>query len=168
MRAIRVELEGSEPEILLTSLMDRDLYPCNIFKELYHLRWTTEENYKIAKCRIEIENFSGKSVESVYQDFHAKVFSMNLAFALTHQAKEVAAKSCKKKKHVYRINAVQALSKMKDSLVLLFFRFNIMDLLHKLFDLFVATTEPVRPNRKYHRKHAVQKRGFYVCYKPVR
>lgn len=168
VRAIRVELEGSEPEILLTSLMDRDLYPCNIFKELYHLRWTTEENYKIAKCRIEIENFSGKSVESVYQDFHAKVFSMNLAFALTHQAKEVAAKSCKKKKHVYRINTVQALSKMKDSLVLLFIRFNIMDLLHKLFDLFIATTEPVRPNRKYHRKHAVQKRGFYVCYKPVR
>jgi len=107
-------------------------------------------------------------VESVYQDFHAKVFSMNLAIALTHQAKEVAAKSCEKKKYAYRINVVQALSKMKDSLVLLFFRLNIMDLLHQLFDLFVATTEPVRPNRKFHRKHTVQKRGFYVCYKPVR
>ena len=137
-------------------------------KERYHLRWTKEKNYKIAKCHIEIENFSGKSVESVCQEFHTKVFSINLAVALTHHAKEVAAKSCEKKKYAYRINVVQALSKMKNSLVLLFFRLHIMDLLHQLFDLFVATTEPVRPNRKYHRKHAVQKRGFYVCYKPVR
>ena len=168
VRAIRVELDGQEPEILLTSLMEKDVYPGNVFKELYHLRWATEENYKTAKCRIEIENFSGKTVESVYQDFHAKIFPMNLAAALTHQAQDVVTKQCETKKHRYRINVAQAISKMKDSLVLLFIRSNILELLHKLFDLFTATTEPVRPNRKFPRKHSVQKRGLYVCYKPVR
>jgi hypothetical protein len=168
VRAIRVELAGGETEILLTSLMDKGIYSCEIFKELYHLRWTTEENYKTAKCRIEIENFSGKSVESVYQDFHAKVFSMNLTASMTHPAQDVIAEQCEKKKYTYRVNVTQALSKMKDSLVLLFIRSNIMELLNKLFDLFITTTEPVRPGRKYPRKHGVQKRGFYPCYKPIR
>jgi len=161
VRAIRVELAGGETEILLTSVMDKDLYPCEIFKELYHLRWTTEENYKTAKCRIEIENFSGKSVESVYQDFHAKVFAMNLTATMTHPAQDIIAGQREQKKYAYRINVTQALSKMKDSLVLLFIRSNIMELLNKLLDLFIATIEPIRPGRKYPRKHSVQKRGFY-------
>ncbi|MFZ2398423.1 MAG: IS4 family transposase [Smithella sp.] len=168
VRAIRIELASGETEILLTSLMDKDLYPHEIFKELYHLRWTVEENYKTAKCRIEIENFSGKSVESVYQDFHAKVFAMNLTAAMTHPAQDVISGQCEQKKHLYRINVTQALSKMKDSLVLLFIRSNIMELLSKLHCLFIATIEPIRPGRKYPRKHSVQKRGFFPCYKSIR
>lgn len=168
LRVIRVELEGGETEILITSLMDKNLYPHETFKELYHFRWTAEENYKIAKCRIEIENFSGKSVESVYQDFHAKVFAMNLTAAITHPAQDIIAGESKQKKYAYRINVTQALSKMKDSIVLLFKRSNIMEILNKLFDLFIMTIEPVRPGRKYPRKHSVQKRGFYPCYKPIR
>lgn len=168
VRAIRIELDNGETEILLTSLMDKDLYPDEIFKELYHLRWTTEENYRIAKCRIEIENFSGKSAESVYQDFHAKVFALNLTAAMTHPAQNVISSQCDQKKYPYRINFTQALSKMKDSIVLLFVRFNIMELLNKLHSLFIATIEPIRPGRKYPRKHTVQKRGFNPCYKPIR
>ena len=166
VRAIRIELDNGETEILLTSLLDKDLYPHEIFKELYHLRWTVEENYKTAKSRIEIENFSGKSVESVYQDFHAKVFAMNLTAALTHPAQDCIAGQ--QKKYAYRINFTQALSKMKDSIVLLFKRPNIMELINKLFDLFISTIEPIRPGRKYPRKQRVQRRGFYPCYKPIR
>jgi hypothetical protein len=57
---------------------------------------------------------------------------------------------------------------MKDALVLLFIRSNITELLSKLLNLFIATTEPVRPGRKYPRKHSVQRQGFYPCYKPIR
>lgn len=168
LRAIRVDLDNGETEILLTSLMDKDLYPHEVFKELYHLRWTVEENYKTAKCRIEIENFSGKSAESVYQDFHAKVFTMNLTAAITHPAQDVIASENGQKKYAYRINVTQALSKMKDSIVLLFIRSNIKELLNKLLDLFISTIEPIRPGRKYPRKYSVQRKGFYPCYKPIR
>ncbi len=168
LRAIRLDLDNGETEILLTSLMDKDLYPHEVFKGIYHLRWTVEENYKTAKCRIEIENFSGKSVESVYQDFHAKVFTMNLTAAISHPAQDVIASENEQKKYAYRINVTQALSKMKDSIVLLFIRSNLKELLNKLIDLFISTIEPIRPGRKYPRKHSVQKRGFYTCYKPIR
>jgi len=126
-----------------------------------------EENYKTAKCRIKIENFSGKSVEFVYQGFHAKVFAMNLTAAITHPAQDIVAGESKQKKYVYRISVTQVLSKMKDSIVLLFKRSNIMEILNKLFDLFIMTIEPVRPGRKYPRKHSIQKRGFYPGYKPI-
>ena len=168
VRAIRIDLENGETEILLTSLMDDDLYPHEIFKELYQLRWTAEEIYRVAKCRAEIENFSGKSVESVYQDFHAKVFALNLTAALTHPAQDVVSGLAEHKRHPYRINVTQALSKMKDSIVLLFARSNIIELLTKLHSLFIASVEPIRPGRKYPRKHTVQKRGFYPCYKHIR
>ncbi|HSW62573.1 MAG TPA: IS4 family transposase [Dissulfurispiraceae bacterium] len=168
VRAIRVELDNGEIEVLLTSLMDKALYPCEIFKELYRLRWTTEKNYKTAKCRIEIENFSGKSVESVCQDFHAKVFALNLTAVMTHPAQKIINLQREHKKYAYRVNITQALSKMKDAVVLLFIRSNVMELLTQLLDLFIAAIEPIRPGRKYPRKQSVQKRGFYPCYKPVR
>ena len=35
---IRVKLESGETEILITTLMDKDIYSHEIFNELYHLR----------------------------------------------------------------------------------------------------------------------------------
>lgn len=167
VRIIRIRLDGGETETLVTSLTDVNLHPCKIFKELYHYRWTAEENYKTAKCRVEIENFSGKTVESVCQDFHAKTFAMNLAAVLAHPAQDIITAENESKKHPYKINLTQALSKMKDSIVLLFKRDNILDLLNNLLNLFIKTIEPVRPDRKYPRNHK-SKRGFYVCFKPIR
>ena len=77
LRLIRIELETGEAEILITSLLDQQIHSYDQFAELYHLRWPVEEDYKTMKHWIEIENFSGKSVLSIYQDFHAKVFSKN-------------------------------------------------------------------------------------------
>jgi hypothetical protein len=59
------------------TLIDTQPYPIDIFNDLYHSRWPVEEDYKAIKCRMELENFTGKSVFSVYQDFHAKVFAKN-------------------------------------------------------------------------------------------
>jgi hypothetical protein len=83
LRLVRIELDSGETEILITSLLDTQKYPHSEFASLYHLRWPVEEDYKVMKRRIEVENFSGKSVLSVYQDFHAKVFSKNLTAVLS-------------------------------------------------------------------------------------
>lgn len=77
LRLVRVELDG-EVEVLITNLLDEEALPASEFKELYHLRWGVEENYKRLKQWVEIENFSGKSALSVKQDFYAKVFTANL------------------------------------------------------------------------------------------
>ena len=45
LRLIRVELDG-EVEVLITNLMDEQALPASDFKELCHLKWGAEENYK--------------------------------------------------------------------------------------------------------------------------
>jgi hypothetical protein len=170
LRLVRVELDTGEAEILITSLLDKRRYPQEIFSELYHQRWPVEEDYKTMKSRLEIENFSGKSVLSVYQDFHAKVFSKNLTSILAYPTRKVVEQNSQRRKYEYQINFTQALSKMKDAIVLLFSRPNsvVKMLLSGLHQIFLQTIEPIRPGRKYVRKLKSNRKRFRTCYKPIR
>ena len=88
LRLVRVDLPN-EVEVLITSLMDEEIYDYTLFKSLYHLRWGIEENYKRLKQWAEIENFSGKSALSVQQDFYAKIVASNLTTLLEIQSQEI-------------------------------------------------------------------------------
>lgn len=134
-----------------------------------HHRWPVEEDYKLMQCRIEIENFTGKSVLSVYQDFHARVFSKNITAMLAFPAR-LSIEQENDKRYPYQINFTQAISKMKDTIILLFNRplDTVKNLISALHDLFVKTVEPVKPHRNFPRKHKIQKMCFYPSFKPVR
>ena len=71
LRFVRVELDTGEVEVLLTNLLESQEYPAEEFQGLYHERWPVEEGIKTTKCKIEMENWTGKTVHSIYQDFHA-------------------------------------------------------------------------------------------------
>lgn len=169
VRLIRVELDTGETEVLITSLMDKERYPENMLADLYHLRWPVEEDYKVMKCRLEIENFSGKSVHSVYQDFHAKLFSKNLTSIIANTTKKDVDEISEGRNFRYQINFTQALSKMKYTLVLLFNRPKdfVKEIVSKLQDIFTKTLEQVRPGRKFARNHKIRQRIFYVPYKHI-
>jgi hypothetical protein len=82
-RLIRVLLPSGQEEILATSLLDVQLYPATGFAALYHQRWGIEEAFKVLKHRLNVEQFSGELPESIRQDFHAKIFTANLAYTLS-------------------------------------------------------------------------------------
>lgn len=88
LRLIRVDLENGETEILVTTLLDAQQFPHSLFGDLYHERWGVEENYKIIKCRLQMENFTGETVESIYQDFHARIFTLNFSAIFANIAQE--------------------------------------------------------------------------------
>jgi hypothetical protein len=168
LRLIRVELENGEVEILATSLLDTKAFPSDLFQGLYHGRWDIEEHYKKMKHRIQMENYSGKSKESVYQDFHAKIFSLNLTAILVHPAQDSVNRERSQKKYPYKVNFTKALSNMKNTIVLLFTRSYTVEIVQKLFALFCKNTQPVRPNRKYSRKRKLRNRTTYsFVYKPT-
>jgi len=168
IRLVRVSLPDAEDHILMTSLLDAQAVPFSYFQDLYHQRWSIEENYKQMKSRIEIENFSGKSVESVYQDFHAKIFAMNLAAAFDHAIKDTVEQDSKEKKHSYQVNRAFVLSTLKNNLVRVFLQTRPHRLLKHLLTLFRQTTEPIRPGRSFARKKVMRDRPtFYLCYKPT-
>jgi hypothetical protein len=169
LRLIRVELPSGEVEILVTSLLDMEEFPHEIFKDLYANRWPIEEKYKVAKCRIQIENFSGKSVEAVYQDFYAKIFTLNLTAALIHPVQEMAKTEYQNRKYIYQVNLSQALSKMKHTVVILFNRpsIEIEGLIIKLFKLFLDSVLPIRSGRKSPRKKGPKLQGYHMPYKQI-
>ena len=169
VRLIRLSFPGADDSVVITSLLDSQLFPAVLFSDLYHGRWNIEECYKTMKSRLEIENFSGKSVESVYQDFHAKILSMNLAAVLVRPAQDqLDREKPSQQPHPLQINFTYALSCLKNTIVRLFEQEQIHDLLRDLFDLLRRTAEPVRPGRSYPRKKKRRERPvFYPCYKPT-
>jgi len=68
---------------LVTSLLDEALHITQDFKELYNLRWGIETFYSIVKTILSLENFTGKSAESVKQDFYATIYITGLESILT-------------------------------------------------------------------------------------
>jgi hypothetical protein len=167
LRFICIELITGEKEVLITNLLNTDLYPYDVFPGLYQLRWQVEESYKIMKSRLEIENFSGKSCLSIVQDFHAKIFSCNLTSILVNSTNDIVQKICKNRKRKYKTNFTQALNRMKNSIVLLFCRdgYIVEQYLNELTKLFVANLEVMRIDRHFERNFRKSKRIYPMPYK---
>jgi hypothetical protein len=168
LRLIRIEHQG-KILMLITSLTDTGRYPLEIFYDLYHNRWPIEEDYKAIKCRLELENFTGKSPLSVYQDFHAKVFAKNLVSVMSFPLKDSLNSENEFRKYQYQMNFTQALSKSKGPMALLFCETGrkIRNLVAALQDIFQRTLEPIRPGRKNPRNHKAKPRIFFHAYKPI-
>ena len=166
-RLVRVELDTGEAEILRTSLTDAGAYPHEQFKGLYHFRWNEEEAYKLLKCRIELENFSGKTAKAVKQDFHAKIFLLTLSAAFAHPIEEKVRqefRAGKQRKHNQKINRTSSISMAKDVLVGIFIKKQYETALEYFDKIVYSTREIIRPNRKNIRKHR-QKKPYSMNYK---
>ena len=168
LRLVRVDLPSGEVEVLLTSLLDAQTFPTACFHSLYHLRWPVEEDYKCVQSRFEIENWSGKSPESVYQDFHATLFTKNLAAILAQPAQAAVSQLHDARQHDYKVNMTNLISKLKDTILHLFWDASLLPLLQALWQQMIRTIEPIRPNRTYPRKKRVKRKRFPTTYKPTR
>ena len=163
-RFVSVELPTGEKEVLVTSLVDTELYPCGIFQNLYHLRWGVEESYKKDKHRLQLENFSGTSIVAILQDFHANILLGNITSILSFGINQEIQKKEKSNKHRYKINMTSALSKVKENIPLMFSGLiDILFLIERLSEMFLANLLPVRPGRSFSRKKG-KRRRYYKAY----
>lgn len=168
LRLVRVDLPDGEVEVLATSLYDQQRYPAAWFSELYQQRWPIEEDYKQLKSRLELENWSGLSAHAVRQDFYATLFTKNLAAILAQPAQQVVATQTATRKHPYQVNMTNLLSKLKDTIVLLFIRADLRPYFHALWQQMIHTIEPIRKGRSIPRKTTVRRHRFPTTYKPTR
>lgn len=165
-RAIRVDLPQGGVEVLATSLLDSAAYPAEEFAALYHQRWRIEECFKLLKCRLAIEHFSGESPEAVRQDFLAKVWLGNLTTSFAYFAR--AALPASMNAH-FKPNLTYAASALKANLPrwMLTLAFDVKGF-QDLFQLIARTLEWIRPDRSAPRSRQVVKPIRHRAYKPVR
>lgn len=79
LRICQFKLSSGEEEILLTNLSDEKLYTQKVLSEVYNGRWCAmEEGYKRQKVTMQLENFSGKTVTAVEQEYWATLTVGNL------------------------------------------------------------------------------------------
>lgn len=95
LRILRIELSNGVKEYLITSLIDKEKFIKEDFKEIYGQRWNQEVYYDFQKNVIEIENFSGKTVESILQDYHSRVLVGNIHSMILGEAEEQMDKEIK-------------------------------------------------------------------------
>jgi hypothetical protein len=163
LRLIRIDLPTGTTEILITYLVDEAKYPTSIFADLYHQRWDIEEDYKVMKSRLHIENFSGVSIEAILQDIHAKTLTKNLASIAIIE--ENGGKQ-KVRKYQYKINVTHALSQLKDNVVRLLMGIAINGLSQLMIVKISQVTNAYRPDRKFKRPDSRLNREKYpVAYK---
>ena len=143
---------GKETVYLMTNLLGIRKHPMHELAGLYHQRWQVEESYKVKKCRLKVEQFSGFSPENVQQDFHAKVFSEALASTLALEASEHARGYSETTEDEYCVSLTQVLAKMKNTLVLLFLRSAWRSLLEDLQEAFQKSLVARVPGRRAKRK----------------
>ena len=75
LRFTKVLLSTGEEEYLLSNVED---IPLEELKQLYFQRWNIEENYKFLKHKMDLENFSGKTKNTVLQDFYSAIINANI------------------------------------------------------------------------------------------
>ncbi len=153
-RLVAIALESGQKEILCTSLLDTTQYSLEDLSDIYHLRWNVEEAYKMLKCRIQLEAFSGKTANAVKQDFYAKVFMMTmcalLSFPIEQKVREEYQRS--QRKHPHKINRSNALDLCRKGWIAIWIGKKSKKVLTAMEQILIKTTEIIRPGRKFNRK----------------
>ena len=151
VRFVRVLLDTGEYEVLVTNLLNEKEYPVEDFKFIYHLRWGVETFYGILKTRLNLENFTGRTVESVYQDFYSSVYLTGLEAILT--ADTNVALSEKPTLYHQQVNRSVSFNAIKHHAIEILFNEKDSDLiLKKLEALFLTNPTFHRENRNVTRK----------------
>ena len=89
MRLVRQVAPNGQVRVLATNL-DEQVFPPELFADLYHQRWRIEEAFKRLKHRLKLEAVSGLSQQALLIDVAAKVLADNITslmcLAAAHQA----------------------------------------------------------------------------------
>lgn len=165
IRVVKFPLPSGEIETLITDL-PQDLFETTDFQALYFRRWPIETRYDALKIKLQLENFTGKTVLSVFQDFYASMFLSNMAtFAKYVTDAEIQKDHANKNlDYEYQTNVNILIGKLKDNLVLALLEPepNKRDrALKKVLAEIAKNRTPIRPDRKFERKTPRKKR-FYM------
>ena len=151
VRLIKVLLESGEVELLMTSLLDNEVYPYDCFKMLYFMRWGVEIFYDRVKNILLVENFSGLTKHAILQDFHCAMFISNVQSLIIEEAQTEVDKKNFNRKYDYKINSSVSLGFMKNRILNLFINKGAQSALEELEDILVKQIIPIRKGRKFNR-----------------
>jgi hypothetical protein len=162
VRFVSLRLPTGELEVLATSLLDEALYPTEEFLTVYHRRWGHETFHLMLKGRLELENFSGRTVEAIRQDVQAAVLLANLESVLSEPTQVALREQSRPETQPLQVNRSNSYHALKDQVLDLLYRdIPASTVIEKLMKLFKGSPVAVRLDRKGPRR---RKPSFYRSY----
>jgi len=156
VRVVKFILPSGQTETLITDLFDMEE---SRFQELYFLRWGVEEKYDVVKNKLELPNFTGRTVNVLYQDFWMSMLLANVASVAKAEAdgKVQTKRAGKANQYQYQTNVNNAIASLRNRFADAVFcpdpslRAERVDaIIHEI----AASVVPKRPNRNVPRKKA--------------
>lgn len=156
VRVVKFILPSGQTETLITDLFDMEE---SRFQELYFLRWGVEEKYDVVKNKLELPNFTGRTVNVLYQDFWISMLLANVASVAKAEAdgKVQTKRAGKANQYQYQTNVNNAIASLRNRFADAVFcpdpslRAKRVDaIIHEI----AASVVPKRPNRNVPRKKA--------------
>lgn len=143
LRIVRFEIAENSYETIVTSL-DRDEFPLEEIKKLYHLRWGIETSFRELKYAIGLVNFHAKKESAIIQEIFAKLVMYNLCQRIIMN---VVIRQDKKRKWTYQVNYTMAIHICRN-----IYRHHSNEPPPDVILLISKYILPVRPDRKDERK----------------
>jgi hypothetical protein len=156
LRVIKFMLDSGEQETLITDVWDKRM-GVKAFKKLYFMRWGIELEYDEVKNKLEIENFTRRSVQAIEQDFYATMYLTNAASVACWEAQYSAdsQRAEKENKYDYQINVNHTVGVLKDRLIMAFLEDDPQKTakkIERILFLLAKSVSEVRPDRVVPRK----------------
>ena len=149
LRITKIQLKTGETEYLASTLTNQNSIGKKHLKHLYSMRWGVEEQFKDFKHALAIENFTGKKVNSIKQEFFANIMGYNLAMMAFYHP--IAQRKIKKK-YRYKPNKRACLAILKIKWKELFFSAQTpFLLLESIIRALIKEVIPIREGRSHPR-----------------
>jgi hypothetical protein len=145
VRFYRFALPSGDVETLITNLFDFDE---SDLTKLYSMRWRIETMYHRLKRELCVENFSGKTPNSVRQDFWASMVLLNTVAVFQNEADDEIQKRQKPKqvKHFNRARTSDLIITLRDRFIFATFSGRSGDF-SDILKTCARAVSPVRPGR---------------------
>jgi len=162
VRFVSLRLSTGELEVLVTSLLQETLYPTRAFLEVYHCRWNHETYHQMLKGRLDLENWSGQTVEAVLQDVQAAVFVSNVETLLSQQAQEELSAEDAGRQYPAQVNRADSYHALKERMLdLLWSQRPLEKVLQEMQRWMQSNPVSVRPNRRVPRRPQSFNRSYH-------
>jgi len=158
VRVLKIKLDNGVTETLITNIHDETL-SVDDFKKLYFMRWSIETKYNTIKSKLELENFTSRTVDGIKIDFFAMMLITNLMASVEHDVKaEIEGqREDKSNKYTYKVNKNELVGVLKDYLIVAVAH-DCPDKQSEAFEKILTEAQrnvvPIRPNRKVERTRA--------------
>lgn len=165
VRIVKFNLNSGETETLLTNFYKQHM-TVEDYKKLYFMRWHVETKFDIVKNKIQLENFTGRTVEAISQDFYTCMYLTNMVAIFKAEAdwKIREQRKDKNNKYEYQANTNEIVGSFKDRFILACLEpspSRSKKLIDQIFSEIKRSVVPIRPDRTLPRPQSVRRMKHY-------